>query len=324
MAAYNAEKYIAYAIDSALNQTYHDFELLILDDKSTDKTLEIVNSYNDSRIRVIKLPHYGAGGRVRAEGYKYITGDYVQILDADDYVSPDLLENYVKALQKEKLDILVPLPFSDTDGQIKSITNTKKYLGKTIDGETAFDLSIFWDIHAWMCVKKDLLISVGYNYESLRIKTDELNNRKLFFYADSIHFCDGEYYYRTNESSVTRLRENFVKTLESLVDEKMLLDFAMEKATATSQAKCRDLLVHNLFIYQRKLDSLKDDLSDDDTNNALKILRNTYLSNELRCDKYTRTNLFGFIFWISSNSYDQYSRIVSILNRFYEGFRKKS
>ncbi|MBP3195884.1 MAG: glycosyltransferase family 2 protein, partial [Butyrivibrio sp.] len=133
MAAYNAEKYISEAIESALNQSYKNFELLILDDESTDNTVKIVRSFSDKRIRLVKLPHFGSGGRVRAEGYKYITGDYVQILDADDYISPDLLENYVGALEKDSLDIIVPQPYSDSHGEIKPITNTHEYLGKTID-----------------------------------------------------------------------------------------------------------------------------------------------------------------------------------------------
>ena len=54
------------------------------------------------------------------------------------------------------------------------------------------------------------------------------------------------YYYRTNESSVTRLRANFIKTVESLVDEKMLLEFATENAAECTQKKCRDLLIQNL------------------------------------------------------------------------------
>ncbi|SCX84447.1 glycosyltransferase family 2 protein [Butyrivibrio sp. INlla14] len=317
MAAYNAEKYITEAIESAINQTYGNFELLILDDKSTDNTVNVVESFNDNRIRLVKLPHYGSGGKVRAEGYKYITGDYVQILDADDYISPDLLENYVGALEKDSLDIIVPQPYSVTHGEIKRITKTNEYLGKTIDGKTAFDLSIFWNLHAWMCVRKELLISVGYDYEDYRIKTDELNNRKLFFYANKVHVSQGSYYYRTNESSVTRLRANFIKTVESLVDEKMLLEFATENAAECTQKKCRDLLIQNLFVYQRKYDSYRSELGKDDSQFVLRVLEGTYYVKELRKGKYGINNLFGIVFWLSGNDYEKYSRVVSRLNKAY-------
>lgn len=321
MAAYNAKQFILDAIHSALNQTYKNLELIILDDGSTDGTVELVNSVKDDRIRLIKLSHLGSAGRVRAEGYKYITGDYVQILDSDDYISDDLLENYVNVLRNEMVDILVPIPYSDTDGKIESITNTKEYLGRKLDGNTAFELSIYWDIHAWMCVKKELLIDLGFEYEGLRIKTDELNNRKLFFYANSVFISNGCYYYRTNEVSVTRQKANFIKVLESLVDEKLLLDFSIEKASVNAQEKCRNLLIQNLFIYQRKYESYKDEISTADLVKGRDILCDVYGTKELHFGKYNRKNIFGLIFWISSNNYERYSRYVHILNKAYENYK---
>lgn len=93
MLTYNRADYIALAINSALIQTYRKFELIILDDGSTDNTTEIVTRYTDSRIRYIKdNTNKGLFAR-RYESLSYVTGDFVAILDSDDtWTDPKKLE----------------------------------------------------------------------------------------------------------------------------------------------------------------------------------------------------------------------------------------
>ena len=62
MSVYNAERFIGNTIESILNQTYRDFELIIIDDGSTDSTVKIINSYNDKRIKLYHMPSNSAGG----------------------------------------------------------------------------------------------------------------------------------------------------------------------------------------------------------------------------------------------------------------------
>lgn len=84
MLTYNRATYISEAIESAFRQTYTNFELIILDDGSTDNTEEIVKNHNDPRVRYIKdSVNKGLYAR-RAESLSYVTGTYVAILDSDD------------------------------------------------------------------------------------------------------------------------------------------------------------------------------------------------------------------------------------------------
>ncbi|MCT7993937.1 glycosyltransferase [Laspinema olomoucense] len=96
--AYNAEKTIQETIESVLNQTFQDFELIIINDGSTDRTLEIISSISDKRITVVS--HSSSGACVsRNRGLFMAKSDYIAFLDADDLWTPDKLEAQLQALQ---------------------------------------------------------------------------------------------------------------------------------------------------------------------------------------------------------------------------------
>ena len=101
MAAYNAEKTIGFAIDSVLKQTYEVFELLVINDCSTDGTETIVKEYTekDCRIKLINNSRNLGVSLTRLEGLKQAKGDWIAILDSDDAWMPEKLEKQI-ALQK--------------------------------------------------------------------------------------------------------------------------------------------------------------------------------------------------------------------------------
>ena len=86
MPAYNAEKYIAASIENVLNQTFANFELIILDDASSDKTKEVVLSYaqNDSRIVYVEKQSNNGPATLRNEGIRLAKGTFIALNDADD------------------------------------------------------------------------------------------------------------------------------------------------------------------------------------------------------------------------------------------------
>jgi len=92
MAAYNAEKFIRQSIDSVLSQTYGNFELVIVNDCSTDKTSAVIESYSDCRIKCYSIECNRGPSYARNIAVSQSTGDYITVLDADDFYAPDRLQ----------------------------------------------------------------------------------------------------------------------------------------------------------------------------------------------------------------------------------------
>ena len=90
---YNVEKYINKALDSILNQTYNNFEVIIVNDGSTDNSQKIIDKYTklDKRFKSYKKENGGLSS-TRNFGIKYTTGDYLLFIDSDDYIEKDYLE----------------------------------------------------------------------------------------------------------------------------------------------------------------------------------------------------------------------------------------
>lgn len=108
MPTFNREGYITEGIESILNQTSSDWELLIVDDASSDNTEQIVLQYKDTRIKYIKLPVNKGVAYARNVGYKMSQGEYIAIADSDDINHPERLEKMGLYLDYHKeMDIVV-------------------------------------------------------------------------------------------------------------------------------------------------------------------------------------------------------------------------
>jgi glycosyltransferase involved in cell wall biosynthesis len=102
MPAYNDEKYVGKAIESILNQTFKDFEFIIIDDASKDKSLEIINKYakKDKRIIVLKNENNLKICKTLNKGIKIAKGKYIARMDADDWSYPERIKKQVEFMEK--------------------------------------------------------------------------------------------------------------------------------------------------------------------------------------------------------------------------------
>lgn len=120
MSAYNAEKYLKDAIDSILNQTYHNFEFIIINDGSKDKTLSIIESYTDERIKVISHNNIGLTKSLNV-GLKNAKGKYIARIDADDISTPNRISLQVNYLEEQPEIALLGSNYCMYDKKNKSI-----------------------------------------------------------------------------------------------------------------------------------------------------------------------------------------------------------
>lgn len=115
--AYNAERFLAQAVESILGQTYRDFEIIVVDDGSTDATPSVIDSFGD-RIRPIRQPNAGVSV-ARNAGFRCATGEFVAFLDADDLWELAKLERQIALLDRRPDAGLCFSAFHRVDGKLR-------------------------------------------------------------------------------------------------------------------------------------------------------------------------------------------------------------
>lgn len=222
---YNVEKYIENCVSSVLKQTYGDFELLLVDDGSTDNSPLICDSLaeKDERIKVIHKQNGGVSS-ARNEGIRQAKGDYILFLDADDYFDVFLLENCLPYTCKNLKAFYFNYKFvyKDSDELIASKFNKLtlrsdkggfKGLKRLVQENTLF-IGVIWN----GCYNREFLLDNNLFFnDKYVLSEDTLFNLILFIYLDEYLALDfvGYYYNRTNENSVCNLKrtsfDNFVQ-----------------------------------------------------------------------------------------------------------------
>ncbi len=201
MPVHNGERFLREAIESVLNQTYTNFEFLIIENCSTDSSIEIIKSYNDHRIRLIIEENCG---QVQAynRGFKEAKGEYVFIHDQDDISHIERFEKQIEYIIKNKVDIC---------GSFVSIININ---GCIIDlqskGEKDEEIKreFFYNASAMhnstVLIKRDTLIKLKFwdsNY--FPIADSEFYYRALLTNVKFGNVPEYLYYYRIHKSQIT-------------------------------------------------------------------------------------------------------------------------
>jgi glycosyltransferase involved in cell wall biosynthesis len=127
--AYNASPFIQDTLNSVLNQTYTDFECIVVDDGSTDNTLDIVRGFSDSRIFLIQQTNSGGPAKPRNAGLARAKGEYIFLFDADDIMCPTKIQDSVAALDVHTNADILFTNYSaiDTDGKIINSNYLESY-----------------------------------------------------------------------------------------------------------------------------------------------------------------------------------------------------
>jgi len=139
MPAYNAERFIGDAIRSVLEQTYTDWELIVVDDGSTDSTATIIRHLesHDSRIHYV-FQKNGLQGKARNTGIEKSTGSFIAFLDSDDLWIPTKLEKQTEAIAKKNADVVFSDAYLITDEECNNETTLKSAIGQ-FSGRDFFD-----------------------------------------------------------------------------------------------------------------------------------------------------------------------------------------
>ncbi len=181
---YNVEEYIEKCLESLVNQTLKDIEIIIVDDGSPDNSYKIISKYLKKYKNILYLKKENGGlSSARNYGLKYAKGEYVSFVDSDDYVEKNMFEEMYNEAFEKKLDILVA-------GALEITNNTTKVLKPTYNLSSDYkDYIMANPMACGKLFKKDLfqkpfLFTEGIHYEDLELIPSLILKTKKIGYLD--------------------------------------------------------------------------------------------------------------------------------------------
>ena len=201
---YNVEKYLRECVDSVINQTYRQIEIILIDDGSTDSGGDICEKYAliDSRIKLIHQENQGLG-HARNVGMGEATGKYVIFLDSDDYWKLTALEELAEEAEKKDLQVIVfaAQPFCDGIDQHKGPSYSHTVQNNQVkNGAESLSFSkSHGEYYAQACLRfyrLDYLRDNGFRFDEGIIHEDESFSFLAYVHADRVECLGERYYYR--------------------------------------------------------------------------------------------------------------------------------
>ncbi len=282
---YNTEKYLDRCIQSIVNQTYKNLEIILVDDGSTDKSAEICDNYAsiDDRIRVIHKKN-GGSSSARNAGLDACNGEYIGFIDSDDYISLDMYENlYMMCNNVVSISTIgmkeVSAYDTSTDSGNTDITfNTNEYYLKKIllkdDGGSVCSRLFHKDIISDIRFKENKL------NEDVLFMVDVLSRIRSVIYINEIG-----YYYFSREGSNSR---QFGKAVHDMVGNSTEIKHYVEEKfpSLIKEAEYFEIFQHMSFLlccpynYNRAEDPMCAEVLSFIRKNLLKGLKNPHFSNK--------------------------------------------
>lgn len=234
---YNVEQYLAKCLDSLINQTYQNVEILVVNDGSTDGSEKIISDFSENFPEKIQSFYKKNGGLsdARNVGLDHATGDYIGFVDSDDYVSETMFEEMLHLAEKHNTEMVIcNIQKVDENGNITQKLTQIPNMPEKIDLETHF--SVFSDISYFACnklFKKDLFVAKrfkkGIFFEDIQLIPQLLLECKTIAQTQKYHY---QYLERQNSISKTH-NEKGLDILQAVED----VEVAFEKSAYSHKHK---------------------------------------------------------------------------------------
>lgn len=239
MPAYNVEDYIEEAVKSIQNQTIPCWELIIVNDGSTDATLEIAQrlASTDTRIKVLQMEApSGSAYQPRKKGIIKAASKWVAPLDADDWIEPNYLEKLIEKQRETEADIVYPSMWDPVKNEVITPRNQSLFEKKMAGRDCVIYTLDGWRINCnGGIIRKSLYQKAFDSFDSSLVYScaDELLTRQLLSITPKVAFSVAKYFYRHNEESITRKKS--VKLFDFLQNNYTLLSFVKDIYGETSE-----------------------------------------------------------------------------------------
>lgn len=297
---YNGEKYIRKCLDSVLKQTYENLEILIINDGSTDGTLEICKTYKDKRLRITTTENKGLSAS-RGVGISKAKGEYLYFVDVDDVIEPDTIE-YLYGLCKKHKAKMATCGVSEKMNH-NSLKNKKddvkvftaeEYLKKNV-------MSVDYAINLWnKLMKKDIFENVVFLKEV--ISDDLATTYKLTIAAGRIVMGKSvKYYYIRNDDSMTVKWKNDFKRSVDIYNISITRYNDIKKVYPNMVENDAGMLRNIVLLYTRRNKELHKYL---DEHGAKESFKKIYNRKVFWCDCRMMDKIIILIFRMSPGLYE--------------------
>lgn len=203
---YKVEKYLPKCLDSVLQQTYKNLEIILVDDGSPDRCGEICDEYGkmDARIKVIHKKNEGVA-RARNDGIEVATGNYISFIDSDDWISSRAYEWMYRCMKKEKADCVIGgcVTVQDQNRKLKFPKNTFSYQVECKEPEEIVKKLLLNGSAMWnRLFRREIFQTV--RFPENRINDDEVAVLHAYALCDKIVLLNRPtYFYRIRRNSIT-------------------------------------------------------------------------------------------------------------------------
>ena len=243
VATYNTSKYIKKCIDSILNQTIQNIELIVVDDGSTDNTKDVIAQINDKRLKYIYKKNGGVSS-ARNLGIDLSTGNYIMFVDSDDYIDKNFIEVVYNYAIKTGCDI-VRCGYRNVDLKGKVINEVKYSLGNIVFNKDSMDLimkNIFFGYGGGVFLKKDIIKNVRFD-TSIKFAEDIKFICECFMNGNSYGYIDYVgYNYLYNDNSMTKKGDVDIRVKECIDNVNVFESFFKY---------CKDVDFMKAFVFKR-------------------------------------------------------------------------
>ncbi len=226
---YNAEKFLNRCLDSVINQSYKNLEIICVNDGSKDSSLKILKDYQKRDDRIIIIDKENAGvSSARNDGIRKSTGEYISFVDADDWVEIDMIESLYNSIIENGVDVVRGNYFFNTNydgydyvgnlGDLagkKLLTNQSNFvelfINKLLNGSILSHVVL-------LLIKRECVMKTSLFNDKLVLMEDTLFYNELMNHIDSIYFFDKPiYHFFQNPNSCTKSEEYYIRNIYNLI-----------------------------------------------------------------------------------------------------------
>lgn len=305
---YNTGKYLSKSLDSVVEQSYKNLEILIVNNGSTDNSLEIINKYacKDNRIKVVSIQHVNTVNESRNNCFINCKSDWIIPIDSDDYIE----QNYVEKLWNRHLETEADFVGScmvhlDLDNNIYLKVPSDEFdYNQILSGRNALDLTLpYWKIAMNGALMNKKIIPACINNDAKANYTDECDQRVYLINAKRVAFSNVHYNYNYNPNS-TGKKESLTKLTYGMLTGLGLLVYISNKYSKKSleyKNATKYCVLQLSCIYEKYIEA-KNYLGKQELKQYLQIARKLY--SQIDFNKY------------DSNSFMSLMKKIRVLEQF--------